>query len=79
MTSSLWIFLALVALIAAAGAEAYFRRGRHRPLSQSKPEKEKARTKRKLGMEATDIDAFNKVVKENETIASRNRAIQRRK
>ncbi len=65
MSASNWFGLALVAVVLAVMLEAWLKRGKHRPLSHSRPEREQPK-KPDLGMEATDAEAFNRSIRVNE-------------
>ena len=73
MTPGLWIVCGGAALIAAIGAEAYFKRNKRRSLAKSQPDRFYSRDiERKPGFEAADISGIEQTHQENRLKENRN-------
>ena len=66
------VLLGLV--VVAAGLEAYFKRNRHRNISENRPENPDTEAK-PLGMEATDLDLVRKIDRKNRQFDATNASL----
>ncbi|WP_172330813.1 hypothetical protein [Mangrovicoccus sp. HB161399] len=70
MSTLLWVLAGLAAALAAAAlAEAWIKRGRHRPLAEHRPLPDRD-IPAELGMEATDIAGYRKLLRQNDQIGA---------
>ncbi len=70
MTTLLWVLAGIGAAIAVAAlCEAWIKRGRHRPLAAHRPLPDRD-IPAELGLEATDLDGFRKLLRQNDQIGA---------